>query len=43
MLSRAHQVIEANGDIADEATRKLLSGFLQGLAKFVGRKNVHEN
>ena len=35
MLSRAHTLIDENGSIADEATRKLLSGFLQGFAGFV--------
>lgn len=40
MLSRAHTLIDENGDIKDEATRKLLSGFLQGFVGFVesGRK-----
>ncbi|MGH8500141.1 MAG: NADPH-dependent FMN reductase, partial [Methylococcales bacterium] len=35
MLSRAHTLIDESGDIKDEATRKLLSGFLQGFAGFV--------
>lgn len=35
MLSRAHTLIDENGEIADEATRKLLGGFLQGFAGFV--------
>lgn len=35
MLSRAHTLIDESGSIADEATRKLLSGFLQGFAGFV--------
>jgi len=35
MLSRAHQMIGEDGNIGDEATRKLLSGFLQGFAGFI--------
>ena len=35
MLSRAHTLIDENGGIADEATRKLLSIFLQGFALFI--------
>ncbi|MEO6172245.1 MAG: NADPH-dependent FMN reductase [Arenimonas sp.] len=35
MLSRANKMIDENGDITDEATRKQLSDFLQGFAKFV--------
>ncbi len=35
MLSRAHQIIDENGEINDEATRKLLGSFLQGFAGFV--------
>lgn len=35
MLSRAHQIIGEDGDIQDEPTRKLLSGFLQGFSGFV--------
>jgi len=35
MLSRANKLIDENGSIGDEATRKLLSGFLQGFAGFV--------
>ncbi len=35
MLSRAHTLIDENGGIADEATRKLLSGFLQGFTGFI--------
>ena len=37
MLSRAHQMMDANGDIADAATGKLLNFFLQGFATFVER------
>ena len=41
MLSRAHTLIDENGDIKDEATRKLLSGFLQGFAGYIeSNKNV---
>ncbi len=35
MLSRAHQAFDADGALSDENNRKLLSGFLQGFAKFV--------
>ena len=35
MLSRANRIIDENGDIADEASRKLLSDFLLGFAGFV--------
>lgn len=35
MLSRANKLIDENGGISDEATRKLLSEFLQGFAGFV--------
>lgn len=42
MLSRAHTLIDENGSIADEATRKLLGGFLQGFSEFV-RHTKHDN
>lgn len=45
MLSRAHTLIDDNGGIADEATRKLLSSFLQGFAGFVAgnkKQSVHD-
>lgn len=35
MLSRAGQMIGEDGNITDEATRKLLAGFLQGFAAYV--------
>jgi chromate reductase, NAD(P)H dehydrogenase (quinone) len=41
MLSRVHTVIDENGGISDEATRQLLSGFLQGFSRFV-ENNQHE-
>lgn len=34
MLSRAHQAFDADGGLSEESNRKLLSGFLQGFAKF---------
>lgn len=39
MLSRAHTLIDENGEIGDEATRKLLHGFLHGFAGFVKRNS----
>jgi NAD(P)H-dependent FMN reductase len=34
MVSRAHTLIDANGQISDEATRKQLGEFVQGFAAF---------
>ena len=34
-LSRAHTLIGADGELADEATRKLLADFVQGFARFI--------
>ncbi len=39
MVSRAHQLVDENGMIHDEATLKLLQGFLQGFAQFVQAKS----
>jgi NAD(P)H-dependent FMN reductase len=38
MVSRAHQLVDANGDMTDEATHKLLRDFIQGFAQFVSAK-----
>jgi chromate reductase, NAD(P)H dehydrogenase (quinone) len=34
-VSRAHTLMDAEGELADEATRKLLSEFVQGFARFI--------
>ena len=38
MVSKAHQLVDANGEIHDEATLKLLRDFLQGFAQFTQGK-----
>lgn len=35
MVSRAHQVFDANGELTDDAVRKQLSAFMQGFAEFI--------
>lgn len=35
MVSRAHQVFDANGELHDEAIRKQLATFMQGFADFI--------
>ena len=34
-VSRAHTLMDAEGELADEATRKLLGEFVQGFARFI--------
>jgi chromate reductase, NAD(P)H dehydrogenase (quinone) len=34
-VSRAHTLMDAQGELADEATRKLLGEFVQGFARFI--------
>lgn len=36
-VSRANKLMDENGELADEATRKLLEGFVQGFAAFAKR------
>ena len=34
-VSRAHTLMDAEGELADDATRKLLGEFVQGFARFI--------
>jgi NAD(P)H-dependent FMN reductase len=38
MVSRAHQVFDADGNLTDETVRKQLHDFMQGFAKFIQEK-----
>ncbi len=37
-VSRVHTLLDANGELADDATRKLLANFVSGFAAFAGDK-----
>ena len=39
LLSRAHQLMDANGELADAAARKQLEGFVQDFARFAQPAN----